>query len=195
MIYTLKTAPAVSPVHLEEAKAHLRVSGAGDDAYISSIVEAATSIIENMTSNRFVPQTWTAYLTSFPSDSKIVLPFGKVISVASVKYTNYAGAITTFSSANYTVDTVSSPGKIDLAYEVDWPSDIVLQPVNGIAVEFVSGYTSVPVEIKQAILLMISHLYENREPFLVSMFGKSSVAAIPLSIDALIAEYRMSWGF
>jgi uncharacterized phiE125 gp8 family phage protein len=194
MIYTLKTAPSSYPVTLTEAKDHLRRTDTADDTYVTALITTATAVIENMTSNRFVSQTWTAYLTEFPGESFIKLPFGKVISVTSLKYTDYAGTVTTWAASNYSVDAISSPGKIDLAYDISWPSDVVLRPVNGVAIEWVTGYSAAPVEIKQAILLMISHLYENREPVLTSQFGKATIAAVPMAIDALIADYRMSWG-
>jgi len=193
MIQVLKTAPAAFPVTLTEAKDHLKRTDTADDTYVTALITAATAAIENMTSNRFVSQTWTAYLDAFPADSFIILPFGKVVSVTSVKYTDYAATVTTWDSVNYLVDTFSSPGKIDLAYGISWPSGVTLRPVNGVAIEWVTGYSAVPAEIKQSILLMISHLYENREPVLASNYGSVSVAEIPLAIDALIADYRMAW--
>lgn len=192
MIISLKTAPGSYPVTLTEVKAHLRITASTEDTYLGTLISAATELIEDQCSNRFVSQTWYGYLDEFPGDSFIKLPFGKVISVTSVKYTDYEGTQSTFSSSYYSVDTVSSPGKIDLAYDAEWPTD-VLQPVNGVVIEWVTGYATVPYKIKQAILLAIHHMYENREPVFVSNFS-GTVEKIPLAIDDLIADHRMSWG-
>ena len=186
----LVTAPTSYPVTLIEAMNHLRVMPGDDGIYIVDLIKVATEYVEDMCSNRFVEQTWNVYLDEFPEDSFITLPFGKVMSVTSLKYTDYEGSETTWDSSNYSVDTIDSPGNLDLAYGKSWPS-VTLQPVNGIVIEFVTGYSTVPYKIKQAILLYISHLFENREPFIVNQIGISSVTKLPLAIDALVADYRM----
>lgn len=190
----LVTAPASYPVTLVEAREHLRVTITDDDDYITGLIPVATDYVEDVCSNKFVEQTWRLYLDCFPEDSFIVLPFGMVISVTSVKYTDHEATQTVFDSASYTVDTVASPGKIDLAYSESWPS-ATLQPVNGVVIEFVTGYAVVPPKIEHAIKLYLTHLFENREPVLVSSFRASSATIIPLAIDSLLADYRMSWGF
>lgn len=83
---------------------------------------------------------------------------------------------------------MSSPGKIDLAYNVSWP-DATLKPVNGVVIEFVTGYTTVPAKIKQAIKIMVAHLYENREAYIAER--DASLAEVPMAIKALTADYRM----
>ena len=190
MTRALVTAPTSYPISLSEAKDHLRMSGDTDVFYITDLIPAATEYVEDLCSNKFVEQTWRLYLDEFPNETSITLPFGKVVSVTSVKYTNSDGDDTTWDSGDYTVDTVSSPGKIDLAYNETWP-DVTLQPVNGIVIEFVTGYSKVPYKIKQAIKIYLSHLYENREPVVVSEFGSVSIGVVPLSINALVADYRM----
>jgi hypothetical protein len=50
--------------------------------------------------------------------------------------------------------------------------------------DFNSGSTSIPLVVKQGILLMVSNLYANREPV---SFG--SPVKIPHTLDALISSY------
>lgn len=191
MIRELSVAPVAFPITVQDAKDHLNITVNDDDGYISDLIAAATEYVEDVCSNRFMAQTWKAYLNDFPVDSFLYLPFGKVKSVTSVKYTDYLNTTTTWAASNYTVDTVSSPGKIDLAYNVSWP-EVTLKPVNGVVVEWVTGYTAVPAKIKQAIKILVAHFYENREAYLIGR--DAMVAEAPLAVGALVADYRMVRG-
>ena len=190
MNIVLTAAPESYPVTLTEVKAHLRITASTSDTLLTDLITKGTAWIETLCNNRFVEQTWTGYLDAFPVESYIELPFGMVKSVTSVKYTDYEGTQSTFSSSYYSVDTVASPGKIDLAYNAEWPTD-ALQPVNGVEIIWVTGYSSTPECIKQAILLAITHFFENPEPFVISEYRQGSVIEMPMAIDALITEYRM----
>ena len=46
MVLKLETAPASEPLTTSEAKAHLKVSGSSEDAYIDSLVKASRTSIE-----------------------------------------------------------------------------------------------------------------------------------------------------
>lgn len=82
-----------------------------------------------------------------------------------IKYYGTDDTEYSFAGSNYFVDTKSEPGRVGLAYGISWPST-TLREFNGICVTFVAGETaaaSVKKAWKQAMLLQISHLYENRE--------------------------------
>lgn len=55
MALKLITAPTEPAVPLEDAKAHLRVEGADDDALITSMIHAATEAAEQMTGRARLP--------------------------------------------------------------------------------------------------------------------------------------------
>ena len=48
-------------------------------------------------------------------------------------------------------------------------------------------FGSMPPAIRQALLLLVSHSYEYREPIQPG----TSMAAIPFSVEALLAPYRV----
>jgi uncharacterized phiE125 gp8 family phage protein len=66
MSLKLTTAPAGEPVTVAEAKAHLRVDIADDDALIGMLIVAARLGAENVCRRAFVTQAWDLYLDSFP---------------------------------------------------------------------------------------------------------------------------------
>ncbi|MDO9125489.1 MAG: head-tail connector protein, partial [Parvibaculum sp.] len=56
----------------------------------------------------------------------------------------------------------------------------------GIAVDFTAGYgaaAAVPAPLKQAVLLLAAHWFENREPL-------GNGVELPLTVSALVARYR-----
>ncbi|MFZ5762838.1 MAG: head-tail connector protein [Thermodesulfobacteriota bacterium] len=183
----LITAPAAEPVSLAEAKLHLRVEHAADDALITALIQAARERAEAITRRALISQTWEVYLDEWPSEGFIRLPMPPLQSVASVKYTDTDGVEHTFS--DWAADVASLPGRVVLNHGAAWPS-VTLRPVNPIAVRFVAGYgdaAAVPASIKAAMLLMIGHLYENREESVAGV----SIAALPMGAEALLAPFRL----
>lgn len=185
MGYRLITAPASDPVTLGEAKAHLRVDHSDEDARITSLIKAATSYLDGRTGvigRCLVTQTWELTLDAFPA-KEIELPLGPVASVTSVKYVDAAGLEQTLSAGSYYVDTASLSAWV--VPEDTWPA--TMAAANAVTVRYVAGTAaaSVPEAIRQAILLLVGHWYENRQPV-----ADGSIASLPFTVDALLAPFR-----
>lgn len=149
--------------------------------------------METVTRRALVTQTWDYVLDEFPAVDYIRLPMPPLQSVTSITYKVKAGTVLTFAEANYVVATGSEPGRVILKSGCSWPSD-ELYKADPIRIRFIAGWTGVapntiPVTIKQAILLLIGHLYENREA--VAEVRGGALLEIPLGVDALLATHRM----
>ena len=191
MALKLITAPATEPVSTSEAKSHLRVDTTADDTLIGTLITAARQHVENHLRRALITQTWELVMDAFPAGDVIRLPRPPLVSVTSIKYTDVAGSESTFSSAAYVVDTDSTKGRVVLKSGESWPSD-TLAAANGVRVRYVAGYGSaaaVPNPIRQAILLLIGTLYENRESVLVAQ--GVTVAQLPFGVEALLMPYRI----
>ena len=193
----LVTAPASEPLTRTEAKLHLRVDSSftDDDSLIDALITAARQHVESHTRRALVTQTWDLFLDAFPAGNEICVPLPTLQSVTSLKYTDSAGAVTTWSTSNYIVDTAHAPGRIVPAYGVYWPV-FTPSPSNPVAVRFVAGYgaaAAVPEAIKAALELLIGHWYENREA-VIGIANSTALAPVPLAVEALLAPYRV-WGF
>lgn len=184
-VIKLITPPAIEPVSLDEAKAHLRQDGA-DDAYITALIIQARETIESLARRALIEQTWRLSLDRWPAVDYITLPHPPLASVTSLVYLDQAGDDTTWASSNYIADTDSQPGRLVLAYNVNWPSTAQLYPVNPIQITYVAGYgntaADVPAMWKQAILMLMGHWYENRE----AAIPGSPVKDVPMSVQELI---------
>jgi len=184
----LTAAPAVEPVSLAEAKAHLRVDETVEDALINSLILAARLHVERALDMALIEQSWSLYLDAWPEERAVSLPLGPVMTVDAVRVHNAVDEAVTLSPSAYVVDTVSRDARIVPRDGLTWP-----QPgraANGVEIAFTAGFgasaANVPQILRQAILLLIAHWYQEREPIAL---GQSALA-IPHMVSDLIAPYR-----
>ena len=193
---TRQTAPAVEPVTLSEAKAHLRVDTATDDAYIGSLITAAREWCEQYLDRTLVHTQWVMRFDKFPPDGTmdIELPrppmatAGTTTAVA-LTFTFENGTTSTYSTASYRVDRDGVPGTVKTLYGQTWPPH--LQDDNAISVTWWGGYgasaTSVPAAIRHAMLMLVGMWYERRMAA-DSMSGNE----IPFGVQSLLDSQK--WG-
>lgn len=190
MGYKLKTGPSVEPVSSTEAKLHLKIdSDTTDDTLIAALITAARETAENYTGRALINQIWELAINEFPDDDFIELPPSPLSSITSLIYQDADGVNTTASSSTlYEPDLYSVPGRLCLRYGQAWPTARDIQ--NSITVTYVSGYgsagSSVPGAIKAAILLIIGHLYENREAV-----DLNNLEELPMGAKFLLEPYRV----
>ena len=186
----LVTPPAQEPVMLDEAKAHLRVDDDTEDAYIASLIVAAREWCENYQRRAYITQTRELRLDGFPRRPFIRLPRPPLQQVTAIKYVTADGTETTLDASQYVVDTASQPGRVLLAPGASWPA-VDLQPGGAVRITYTCGYgdtpDKVPAAIRRAILLLVGHLYENREAVVVGSASKE----LPFAVTALLSPGRV----
>jgi uncharacterized phiE125 gp8 family phage protein len=198
MRLTLITGPATEPVTLAEAKDHCRIAIADDDGLLAGYILAARNHLEQITGRAFLTQTldasfdddwpWILDLDTRRHCRLIELMKAPVQSVSAITYVDSAGVTQTLASNQYVVDTSSTIGNVYPAYGVSWPS-VRLQRA-AITVRFVAGWSSnFPDSLRQALLLLIGHWYENREHVVIGQ----APSELPMSIASLIAPYRVHY--
>jgi len=188
--WTVTTEPAVEPVTLTEALEHLRVEDDADNTYITNLITAARQTAEEYTHRQLITATYTYYLNKFYS--RIELPRPKLQSVTTLKYYDTSGNQQTLTEdTDYTVVTSSEPGYIVPYYCTSWPSTRDIPDV--IEIIFKAGYgnaaSSVPMAIKQAILLIIGDLYGNRETVITGTI----ISKFPRTAESLLNPYKFFW--
>ena len=198
MSLDLVTPPAEEPLTLSEAKEHLRVTGAGDDAYITALIAIARENAEQELGRQLVTATWDLFLDRFPDGSARVLdeleryvirvPLPPLQSVTHIKYYDSAGALTTLDPSDYLVDAASKPARIAPAYLATWPR--TREQLGAVNVRFVAGYGDagdVPDAIKQWMRLRIGAMYEHRE----EEVAVPSIVRLGFA-DRLLDPYRLT---
>lgn len=176
----LITARTVNSVTLDDVKNHLRITHTDEDDYISALMDAAQEFCEDYTNRKYEAETWKLLLEKFPKE--IELPFHPIASITHVKY--------------YDTDNSQQELTVDTDYEVSLNSEpAVIRPISNwpgvydkyeaIEVQFVCGTTApaiCPMTFRQAMLILISDMYQKRE---------STVHRYPDTIDRLLQPLKM----
>ena len=183
------TQPAIEPVTLDEAKAHLRLDSSNDDAMLETYISSARRAIEQRTRTRLMTQTVELVRDDFPfCGADMSLEVGNVRSVDSVKYRDSEGDETTMPTDDYVAVVDVSPAVVRYAGS-RWP-DVSDDHPRSVRVRMTVGYAmtaSVDRAIKNAVLMLTAHWYEHREPV-----TESQAAMLPLGVASLIDSWPMT---
>ena len=190
---TRATPPAVEPVTVSEAKAHLRVDVSDDDAYIATLITAAREWCEQYLDRTLIDTQWTMRLDSFPYEIELPRPpiaSAGTATAVTLTYTLGDDSTATLSSTQYRVDRNSTPGVVRQLRAGTWPAN--LDDYNAVAVTWWAGYgssgTSVPAAIRHAMLMLVAHWYENRNTVLVGSISKP----LEYAVESLLSSQK--WG-
>lgn len=188
------TAPAVEPVSLAEAKAHLRVDDTNSDTEITFMIRAAREWVETYLDRSLVHTQWRATYDTFPWEFELPRPpmaSAGTATAVTVTYTLETGSTATLDATTYRVDRDDTPGVIRTVYSGTWPGH--LADANAVTVTWWGGYgadgTSVPQAVRSAMLMLISHFYETRG---ATVSTGAVPQDVPFGVRALLDSVR--WG-
>jgi len=207
---TIITAEATDVVTTAQVKANLRIASddSTHDTQIGVCKDASISVAKEYLQKSLINRTLKLSLDNIPySDSilpnkegittgpfleyrqrSVSLPFSPLVSVSSVKTFDDSDTETTMASSRYYVDTASDYGRVVLRTGETW--DDMLRVANAIEITYVAGYGSsasdVPSAIKQGIIVLASHYFENPE---MTIRGES-VTTIPTLVNSLWKPFR-----
>lgn len=179
---------ATEPVTLFEARDHLKLDTTGgthpDDALVQAYIEAAREHVENRTGRTLVTTARTEYFDGWQDE--FILMWTPMLAITALKYVAAdTGILTMLDSAIYRADLASLRARVTLAYGRVWPD--VLPVSNAIQFTYSTGpAAAVTGALKQAVLLLVAHWYENRVPV-----GPGSLGEMPHMVSDLVAPYRV----
>lgn len=189
MALSLLTPPALEPVSLAEAKAHLRIDAADEDAVLSRVIAAAREHLERSLGRALLAQSWRYTLDAWPSGYAVGLPLAPVQSVDSVKVYAQDDSSTTLPVGSYLLDGLGAPARLIRRGAQAWPA--ATRAGNGVEINFTAGHgsapTDVPAALRVALLLLAAHWFEHREV----VEPQGAVAPMPMMVADLIGPYRV----
>ena len=176
-------------VLLDEIKQHLRIDGADEDAGLGALSAAAVALVESYLDLALIDRTVEIYLDQWaPSERtyrpeawwsgvaegsaeclslskhEIDLPVKPISAIHEVTVKAVAGGDEViWPAGNYNLKQGLNPVLVR-QYGQPWP--VVAAAAEGIKIRATAGFGSswndVPASIRQAILLLVAHLYYNR---------------------------------
>ena len=188
MALVLTAGPAVEPVSLADAKAHLRIDGSDEDALLGSLIVTSRLHVESVTGLALITQSWSYFMDTWPRGPAVKLPLRPVQSIAAVRIYDRNAVVTTLDPETYLLDGAAAPARLVRQDGVTWPHP--RRVANSIEIAFTAGFGNtaedVPAPTRQAILLLVAHWYEHRSPFEVGVEPKPA----PSIVTDLLAPYR-----
>lgn len=187
MSLVLTSGPALEPVTVSEAKAHLRLDGTAEDQLIASLILTSRLHVEAALGLALITQSWKLTLDRWPAGPAVTLPLRPVQTITAVRVLAADNTATTLAADDYVLDGARLPPRIVRAAAL-WPEPG--KAASGIEIEFTAGFgaaaADVPQPVRQALLLLVAHWYEHRE---ATEPGATS-AAVPPSVSELLMPYR-----
>ncbi len=207
--------PELEPITVAALDAHLRGDGeiAENEAeFLESLITAARQYIETETRRALITQKHSIALNSWPAQGSepwwdgvregaiadihkkaqnIKLPYAPLQSITQVVWYNRANEVQTYDPKNYMADTFSTPGALVINDGALIPTNT--RQTNSVEIEYLVGYgdtaVSVPGALRQALTLLATHWYENRE--YVKIQSDLVQAPTPIHVQRLIDQYKV----
>lgn len=199
--------PTATPIGLDDVKAHLKIDSGDEDATLTLMIAAATACAETYLGRALIAQTlvlnfdrWpesppggNGFAAPFASTGDAVrLPRPPLRSVTEVKIYDRNSVAAILDPSLYFVSKAGhGEGRILLHPGIRPP--LSNRIADAIEITYEAGYgglpEDVPFPIREGILILIAHWFENRDgaPWTVS------APALPAATAALWRPYR-SWG-
>lgn len=187
MALTLTSGPAEEPVTVAEAKALLRIDGSAEDILIASLIVTSRLHVETALGLALITQGWRLTLDVWPDGGVVRFPLRPIQSITSVTVKDAAGTPNTVAAEDYLLDGRAVRPRL-IARDGKWPAPGLR--ANGIDIQFAAGIgdepEDIPQPIRHAILLLVAHWYEHRDPLEIG----ATAAAIPAAVSDLLKPYR-----
>jgi uncharacterized phiE125 gp8 family phage protein len=188
MALVYRSGPAVEPLSLSEAKAHLRLETTADDALVTSLIITSRLHIEAALGLALTAQDWTLVLDAWPATGVVNIPMRPVSAVTAVRVRASDGTSSVVPPASYVFEGAGLPPRlVPVSGALPNPG----RAAGGIEIDFTAGYgaaaASVPEPIRQALKLLVAHWYEHRDPVEIGDLE----TAIPAAVTALVKPYAV----
>ena len=188
MALVLTGPPTLEPISIAEAKDHLRVDHTDEDTLIASLILTSRLHIEAGLSIALITQSWTWTFDAWPTrNSNVTLPLRPVSSISAINVLDGSGTPLPVPATDYVLDGDHVPPRLSNT-KGTWPKPGKAQA--GIEISFVAGFgaaaSDVPQPVRHALMLLVAHWYEHRDPIEIG----SAQTAVPDAVSVLLKPYR-----
>lgn len=182
MTMFLVTPPALEPVTIADARAFLRISTDSEDDVLRRIIKTARELVEAETGLALVDQTWRLRVDRWPRSGRLAIFKYPVKAVTAVVAYRPDGSAIGMEPEEFMLQHGRRPQRVYMAQYPD------AQTFCGLEVDFIAGFgetgVEVPDALKQAILTLTAHLYENRAGL------DTAKAELPTMVGQMVDSWR-----
>lgn len=191
----------VEPITLATARRQCRVDAEGspaaheDDELIALFLSAAREWCESYLGRIVAPTLVETAFNAFADTMR--LESGPVLAVDSILYTDVAGIEMLVNPLTYSFDNTDPIAVVRRVADATWP--IPKAVPNVVRIRYSVGYATamaspqdapLPASIKVAILLILGHLYANRQNSV-----EKNLSTIPMGATAFLSPLKLRRGF
>lgn len=183
--------PTAEPVQVADLVAQARIDGAEENELLGRLLATARAHVESVTQRSLLRQDWRITLDEFPAGAVIRLPRGPVSEVLSVRYLDAQGMQQTLPGAAYRLVSGGLVQRLVPAVGMSWPRAVCA--IGAVEISYRAGWETaqqVPEEIRDAILMLAAHWFENREAVTKSNDG---MMPVPLGFESLLSHHVVPW--
>ncbi len=175
------------PVTLEEAKAHLKITGDEEDELLRNYLTGAFEWATESARRAIVEREYLVQRDDFPIGTWD-LPLGRVASITSVKYIDADGVLQTFGGSplpyEVDLDTDFAP-RLRPKRNASWPSTGDFLSAAQVTLQGGWAQENIPFTVRSAILLKFAELEQARAP------GDPESSAIATAAEMMLANWTL----
>lgn len=158
------TAPTVEPITLDEALVQCHANQGVEDDWFYDTIAAVRQDAESFERRAFIEQSLRITFDGLPA-FPIMIPRPPLIELTSFSLFDVDDSETSIALSDLLIDIYSQPGRVALSHGYSLPG-VTLRELNSVVIVYKAGYGStastVPKDIKQAMLLHLGYLYDCR---------------------------------
>ena len=164
-------------------ESHLRLTYSDEPLYIDALAAAAVRSVEFEANEQHGAGTVSVYANNVPTS--LTIPVGADrFTLTAVEYLNESGAWTAVDEDDYGFTTQGNPLVFEFIGE-KLPDDYDTEAVESFRITGTVAAKTMPKNLQQACLLMLAHLYQNREAVV-----NEKIYELPLAFTYLIGKSR-----
>lgn len=165
---SISSQSSIEPIDTSAVNAHLKIQTTLEDTLMLGYIRSARIQLENKIKRALIPTSFCMQLDDFADTITLLYPpLSTSATDVVITYVNGTGTTSTVASTVYTVDWKSEPGRIYLAFDAEWPTDVRDVP-GAIKISYAAGYTTATIPENAALWLKLraAEMYKYREPII-----------------------------
>lgn len=182
--------PMVDPISVDQVKEHLRIEHSDDDAYLTSLIDAAVNFVDvdGVLGKPIIDRKFALEFRDYPT-TPVRLPYANFKELDNIKVIQ-DGTLVTQDNDDFQIGSDGDFRTVEPVKGKEWPvADDVPYAYQIVYKAGLSGNAAgVPATIKHALLLLVAHWYENR-----TATEATSYMPLPFGFNELIGINKNSW--